>query len=269
MSKLSLSHAWEETKAILARDGNLLGTVALALVVLPQAVYAAYFAEGAQVSPASQLAGLIVILIGLSAQISLNRLAIGPSTTVAEAIGRGATRVPAAFAAFVIVILAMSVLFLPVAMLLVSVGVLEEAAATGAMPPPRLLGIFLVYFILVFSLFQLIVPICAAEKGGPFHLLARSWRLARGQYWRLLAFLVFVLLGLMVVWLTGQLVAGIFTSIALGPPRAGSLSAVLLALIVATAQGAYTMVSAVMLARIYAQLAGGGAAQASVPRSGI
>jgi hypothetical protein len=41
MSKLSLSHAWEETKAILARDGNLLGTVALALVVLPQAVYAA------------------------------------------------------------------------------------------------------------------------------------------------------------------------------------------------------------------------------------
>jgi hypothetical protein len=73
----------------------------------------------------------------------------------------------------------------------------------------------------------------------------------------------------MVVWLTGQLVAGIFTSLALGPPRSGSLSAVLLALIVATAQGAYTMVSAVMLARIYAQLAGGSGAQASVPKSGI
>ncbi|HEX6072132.1 MAG TPA: hypothetical protein VFY95_03910 [Sphingomicrobium sp.] len=268
MTNLSLSHAWDETKAILARDGNLLGTVALALVVLPQAIYGAFFAQEAQLSPVSQLVGLAVILIGLAAQLALNRLAIGPSTTVGAAIGRGAARTPAALATFLIVIVAMSFLFLPVAMLLVSIGVLEAAAAAGTLPPPRLLGIFLVYFLFVFSIFQLIVPIAAAERGGPLHILARSWKLGIRQYWRLFTFLIFVLIGLLVVWLTGQLLAGIFTSLALGPPRAGSLSAALLSLIVAAAQGAYTMVSAVMLARIYAQLAGGGTVQASVPRSG-
>ena len=35
MSKLSLSRAWEETMAVLARDGRLFAAVALALFVLP------------------------------------------------------------------------------------------------------------------------------------------------------------------------------------------------------------------------------------------
>lgn len=269
MTKLSLSQAWDETKAILARDGNLLGTVALAMVVLPQAIYGAFFAQGAQVSPVAQLVGLIVILIGLAAQLALNRLAIGPSTTVGAAIGRGAARVPASLAAFLIVVVAMTFIFLPIAMLLVSVGVLEEAAITGTLPPAQLLGVFVVYFIFVFSVFQLIVPVSAAEHGGPIHILMRSWKLGIGQYWRMLAFLMFVLIGLVVVMLTGQFLAGIFASLAVGPPRDGSLSLALLSLIVAVAQGAYTMVSAVMLARIYAQLSGGRGARASVPKSGI
>jgi len=267
MTKLSLSLAWDETKAIIGRDGNLLGTVALALVVLPQAIFGAYFAEGTQVTAVAQAAGLIVILIGLAAQLALNRLAIGPSTTVGAAIGRGVARVWASLAAFLIVILVMSFIFLPIAMLLVSVGVLEEAAITGSMPPPQLVGIFVIYFIFVFAVFQLIVPVSAAEHGGPLHILARSWKLGIGQYWRMFVFLMFVLIGLVVVWLTGQLLAGIFASLALGEPREGSLSLALLSLVVAAAQGAYTMVSSVMLARIYAQV-GGGTAQASVPKSG-
>ena len=35
MRQLSISAAWEETKAIIARDGSLLMAVALALVALP------------------------------------------------------------------------------------------------------------------------------------------------------------------------------------------------------------------------------------------
>ena len=35
MTKLSISKAWDETRAVLARDGSLLTTIALALFVLP------------------------------------------------------------------------------------------------------------------------------------------------------------------------------------------------------------------------------------------
>ena len=38
MRRLSISRAWEETKSVIARDGRLLVSVALALVVLPQTI---------------------------------------------------------------------------------------------------------------------------------------------------------------------------------------------------------------------------------------
>jgi hypothetical protein len=54
----------------------------------------------------------------------------------------------------------------------------------------------------------------------------------------------------------------------LGRPNPGSMSALMLGLVAGVLQAVFTVITAVMLARIYVQLAGR-EAQASVPSSGI
>jgi len=61
----------------------------------------------------------------------------------------------------------------------------------------------------------------------------------------------------------GSAIAALF-----GPPTAGSLGALLSSLVLALIQASFSVVSAVMLARIYVQLANGRGIQASVPSSG-
>lgn len=268
MARLSISKAWDETKAVFAHDRRLIVAVALALIVLPQTVFGAFVPPAMrQVSAVAQIGAFVVVLIGLVAQLSLNRLAIGPSTTVGHAIGRGAQRLAPVVIAFVLIILAMTVLFIPVAILLVSLGVMADPVV-GGLPSPGFMFLLLLTFTLVFAIFQLMLPVAAAEDAGPLRLIRRSWDLGRHSYLRLLAFFVIVMIGVIVVWLAGQFLAGIFTSLLFGPPDAGTLSAALLALAIALIQAGFTVLSAVMLARIYVQLAGAGEGRASVPISG-
>ena len=89
MSILSISAAWDEARSILARDGLLYAAVALALIVLPEVVFAVVGAPvGAQATVLTSATYVVVLLLSFAAQIALNRLAIGPSVTVGSAIGR-------------------------------------------------------------------------------------------------------------------------------------------------------------------------------------
>ena len=266
MRKLSISKAWEETKDIVARDGRLLGSVALALIVLPQTLFGSFLPSAvSRISLTAQLAAIVLILIGLAAQVALNRLSIGPSTTVGLAIGRGFQRLPTLFVGFMIVIAAMTLLFVPIVIILGALGLIADPGAGGS-PSRALLLVVLVYFAFVFAIFQLMLPTAAAEDVGPIRLVTRSWQLARANYWRLFAFLIAVIIGLVVVMLAGQLIAGIFSSALLGPAQPGTISAVVISFVLALIQASFTVVSAVMLARIYIQLAGPN--QVSVPSSG-
>ena len=93
MSKLSLSRAWEETTAVLARDGRLFVPVALALFVLPGLVLNVTMpdANPTQFPPAGpwMAVAFIVLLVSLVGQISVVRLAIEPHVAVGEAIAHG------------------------------------------------------------------------------------------------------------------------------------------------------------------------------------
>jgi hypothetical protein len=93
MRQLSISAAWDETKAVLAHEGGLLATVALALIVLPQVVMAV---AGVPVGPESTMLSRVlyiaVVLLGLVAQVALNRLAIPPPVLVRDAISTGLVR---------------------------------------------------------------------------------------------------------------------------------------------------------------------------------
>jgi hypothetical protein len=268
MPKLSLSRAWDEAKLLLAREGRLLLAVSLALVVLPDTVFGLI----ATTSIARDLGSLllvltVMILIGLVAQTAIIRLAVGPSTTVGGAIARGFVRLPAVLVAALIVVAALF-LFLVMGLVLLASSGLVTLPAAGSAPSAPLVFLMGWLTAAVYAIFQLLVPVAAAESVGPIRMLSRAWELSKGNYWRLLTFALLIFVSLAVVQAAGQFGMGALIALVLGPPHAWSLSALVAALVAGVVHGAFVAVFAVMLARIYFQLSGGSEAQASVPKSG-
>src|SRR5437868_8062995 len=104
MSSLSISVAWDQTKAILGHDGRLFATVALALIVLPEVVFAVVGVPiGTQATALSAISYLIVVLLGFVGQFALDLLAIWPSVTVGGVIVCCFARLSPVFVVVVIV----------------------------------------------------------------------------------------------------------------------------------------------------------------------
>ena len=268
MGKLSISAAWDESKVILARDGGLFGAVALALIVLPQVILAVVGSPvGAEATALTRLVYFLVLCLGLVAQIALNRLAIGPSTTVKDAISQGLIRVLPVFLVMLLVLLAVAVVAAVLTMILSAAGI--ETMSKVGQPSPSLLLTLVFLMALAFAVLQLVFPVAATETGNPLRLASRSWQLSRGNYWRLFAFVCIIFIGLGVVIIATQLGIGSVVVLLLGPPHPGSMSALVIGLVAGLIQATFTVVTAVMLARMYLQLAGRTEAQASVPNSGI
>lgn len=269
MPKLSISQAWDETRAILARDGRLFVSVALALIVLPQTVLgAAGLPQPNDTSGLSAALMFVVLPIGLTGQIALSRLAMTPPVTVAAGIGRGFKRLPILVGALILVGLALMIV-LTVVIFVLGLLHLVTIPAPGQTPPVGLVLILVVCSVFVAAVVQLIVPVSAAEDGGPVKLLSRSWALSRHNYLRLLGFVIIVLVAAIATVIAGQVVIGSVILVTLGRPVPWSIAALLYGLLVALIQAAVTVVASVMLARIYVQRAGSQQAHASVPSSGI
>ena len=211
MSKLSISTAWDETRAILVRDGRLLVAVALALVVLPTVIVGLIVpsdpADGDASHAVIQIVGALIVLIG---QLALIRLAIGPATSVGAAISHGARRFPAMLGSIVLLLLLFAALLLPLLIILGAAGAVDlkdPARATGATA-----GVVLLMLIAVLALsvrFMLSAPIAAAESVGPLAILKRSWSLSSGHYWRLLALLILLLIVAVILLMTATVIGGI------------------------------------------------------------
>jgi hypothetical protein len=256
MNGLSISRAWDETKAIVAREGHLLAAVALALVVLPQLVLAVVGVPmGMQATPASQVIYIAAVLLGFVAQIALNRLAIGPSVRVADAITQGFARVLPVFLVLAGVMIIVGIVAVIVAMLLSAAGV-GVLPAAGKQPPASLLILLVLLTAVATAIFQLVFPLAAVETGNPLRLFTRSWQLGRGHYLRLLAFILTVFVALALVAALMQVGVGTVILLLLGRPTPGSLSALLVGIVAGVIQAGFTVIVAVMQARIYVQLAG-------------
>jgi len=273
-ANLSISRAWDETREIFRRDGKLISAVALALIVLPQAVAGliapAGTGGGAANSGIVQIMMLAVFLLSIWGQLSIVRLALGPSTTVGDAIQHGLRRFPAALGAFVIMILGMGLVLIPIVMIFIlALGVdpanLQQGQASG---PFGLLVLLMALLIIAISIrFMLVSAVASAENVGPLAILKRSWLLTSGNYWRLLGFIVLLLIAAIALILAASIVGGILARLVSSTVEPFSLSALILALITAAAQGAFSVLAAVMMTRIYTQVAGRGV-EASVPSTG-
>src|SRR5947199_4811425 len=138
MRHLSLSQAWDETKAIIARDGRLFVSVALALVALPAAITGLLSPKGVGSVSTSWWIDLVVVvasLIALAGQLALIRLALGPSITVGGAIGHGIRRMPIYLLAVVLILAVLFVAAIPFAVVLTLLGVPLPANGVPAAPP--------------------------------------------------------------------------------------------------------------------------------------
>lgn len=268
MSRLSLSRAWDESKAIFARDGALLSAVALALILLPEVVIGVV-SPPTVMSAAGRLLALAGAFIGVIGQLAIVRLAIGPSTSVGEAIGHGFRRLPATLGAILILVCGIAIVLIPLLIVLMMTGLVEMPVE--GQPPPRsfstVLLLLVVACLFLAVKFIMTVPVSSAENAGPLAIVKRSWKLTEGHYWPLFGVELMLLIAAVVLLLSAQFVGGALATAIGGNIAPFSLSALVLAAFMGIAQAVFTVLATLMLSRIYVQLSGG-AAEVSVPSSG-
>ncbi len=266
MTKLSISRAWDETKAVLARDGNLIAVIALALLVLPGTLGALVQPQPAEPGAVAQpgwwsLVSFLTLLVGIVGQLAIVRVALGDRQTVGEAIRHGVRRGPAFLFASLIWLLPFALVALPLA---------QQMQQNPTNPPPAAaLGSLLLLPVFLFLVVRLLLttPVAAAEPIGPVAILKRSWALTRGNFWRLFGALLIFALGALVLVYVAELVMGILTRLTVGEPEPMSVGALLVALVTQLVGAALTTVLMVLLTRIYLQRAGGTAEPATVPHA--
>ena len=271
MSRLSISRAWDETKAIFNRDGRLLVAVALALVVLPMVVVGLVMpTDGDDRQFSHMMLQLAALLIGLVGQLALVRLAIGPATTVGAAISHGLRRFPSLIGGMVLLGLVIFLLIL-IPMMAVA-GVTDPAIFTD---PAQVRGpvatMILLITLLILALsarFMLITAVASAEEIGPIAMLKRTWAVTRGHYWKLLALLILLLIVAIVLTMTAGAIGGLLGALIDPDFEPLSLGLLIASLFAGVAQGFFSVLSTTMLARVYLQLAGRPEAEVSVPSTG-
>ena len=261
-SSLSISRAWDETREIFRRDGGLLVSVALALIVLPEVIVGIISPPQATVNadaPAGmQLLRFAVALISLIGQLALIRLALGPSTTVGAAIGHGARRFLSALGAVVLLIVGFGVLAVPLIIILtLALGVdLEHLSGPPTGPVALMFVIIAIAALLISVRFTLVSPVASAETIGPVNIIKRSWQLTAGHYWRLLGFIALLLVATLVLMIAAGVVGGLLARMFSPQIEPMSIGALILSSFAGAAQGAFSILASVMLARVYAQVAG-------------
>ena len=273
MSHLSISKAWDETRAIISRDGRLFTSLALALVALPVAISALINPRGMTDSATPLWVDVVVLiasLVVLAGQLALIRMALGPATTVAHAIEHGFRRMPVYLVSAIIMISLFLIAAVPFVLVLIAAGVRMESEAELAASPAFWLVALLYFILLCWVGIRMLMssPVASGEPVGSIAIIRRSWHLTSGHFWRLFGFLMmfFIAAGIMVVALGA--VVGLLVTQLLGPIEPMTVSALAVALVQALAQAAVTTVLAVMLARIYVQLSGRAAAEVGVPTTG-
>jgi len=264
VAKLSLSKAWDDTRGVLAREGKLIAAVALALVYLP-GVIVGVIDPGE--TAASIMAGgtstwllLITTLIGLVGQLAIVRLALGPATSVGEAIAHGARRMPTYVGGTLLWMFPLTVV-----LAIFGKNVLTGAPAENA---GEALVTLIVLCVLIYLAVRLILvsAVASAEHVGPVGMLKRAWALSKGNWWRLFAFLMLLALAAIVLLAVFGMLSGTIAKLLFGEIEPMTVSALVVALVTEIASALVTVVFITMIARLYAQVSG--VSTVSVPSSG-
>ena len=275
MAALSISRAWDETKARLATDGRLMAIVAAALIVLPGLIVEVVSPGSGrtQSSITYSLLFLVSSLLALVGQLAIIKMAIGPHVSVGEAIGHGTRRMPIYLVAAILLTLGFVALAIPFIAVIVAAGVPLQPGNEAAFlkSPIAALVLCLYAALVVFAAIRMLMssPVASEEEAGPVTILRRSWEMTSGHWLRLCGFMVIFFVGAVVAMAVVNWAITAVSVVLFGPIDPMSLSALVIGLFDSVVSGAVTVLLAVMLARIYVQLSGISPAEASVPTSGI
>ncbi len=113
-------------------------------------------------------------------------------------------------------ILGMALVLIPIVMIfIVALGVdAVEACTPGqASGPFGLLVLLMALLLIAISIrFMLVSAVASAETVGPLAILKRSWLLTAGNYWRLLGFIVLLLIAAIALIVAASIVGGILAA---------------------------------------------------------
>lgn len=261
MAIISIGKAWEETLAFVKREGALLFPVALVFLALPAVVLQLVAPEqmhpmaemgkgsGArQLPPSFVFSMLLVILIGLLGMLAIYALALRPGISVAEALRLAVRRMPVLMGSMALLLAGFALLFIILS--LVGALFIPAMGTEGAMSVVLLLAAPLLLFVTVRLL--LLYAVLLNEPVGPADAIRRGWALTTGQFWKLFAFVM----ALVVLALIVQLVSRSLFGIAGGLIGGSSLATLFAGLAVAVVNAVIQVYYLVMTCRIYRQLGG-------------
>jgi len=266
--KASISRAWDESRAVISRDGKVLTAIALALLVLPGLIADLFMPHLGPGELPRAGAWMIPILLAfacaLAGQLAIIHIAAGRGATTGQAISAGASRAPVYIGATLLWML--PCLFL--VWLIGRVGNPNVTPTAGIALFGLIAAIVLIFGgVFVFVRMLMCGPVAANEAAGVLAVIRRSWDLTRSNWWRLFGFfLLFVILAV-VVLMFASIVAGILGKIISGDPQPMTVGGLFVSLVMQLVGAAISVIFSVMLARIYLQLAAAGQGDASVPSS--
>ncbi|MGE4323268.1 MAG: glycerophosphoryl diester phosphodiesterase membrane domain-containing protein [Sphingobium sp.] len=260
MATLSIGKAWEEAVAFVSRESALLFPVALLFVALPGLILQEMTPPELMqwtmsqardsfpaVPPSYWLALLLTLIIIWFGSLTLFALALRPGISVGEAMRLGMARLPVLLGTALLVGAAFLALMVFVALVAAALMIASKAAAAA-------IGTLLVAVVvgsLLYASVRLLLlnPVVIDGQDGVVASLRRSWETTKGHFWRLLGFILIVMLLSMIASTAAQAVFGLIGGMA-GGPTAARLVGGIAAAAVSTVVQVYMLV---MIARLYRQ----------------
>jgi hypothetical protein len=262
---LSIGKAWDESRAILARDGTLVATVVAATVLVPQALGtllvpanpATTAGAAAEPSSLSTMIGILTMIVALIGSLAVTSIALRPGQTVGESI-RHASRsiLPMIGVALLIGIPLFATLMIILAFAVGGNTPDEMLANLKNMTPGAAFAILLWCAAALYLSLRMAItaPLAVAETHNVVAIVKRSWRLTRGHVLRLLGYAFLIGIVILVLQMFAELLGGLFAKLLFGDPEPMTISALIIGLFLGVASAVAISLSALMSARIYAQL---------------
>ena len=227
--KFDMGAAWNEAVAMMAANREVLAIVAGIFFFLPSLLMAIFGPDlnammagdmstpdqverlGEEVMAAYSNSWWIVVLTTLAQMVGyISLLALlrdKGRPTVGEAIAMGAKGLLPSIAAYLIVTLGLSVMFVAIVALAAAFG-----SETLAVFSVLIASVVMVYAMIKFSL---AAPVIAIEKvTSPITVLKRSWSLTKGNSFRILLFFMLIMIVYMVISIVaGMVLAGLIAAL--------------------------------------------------------
>lgn len=253
MINLSISRAWNQTMAFVAREAGLLMPVAFAFVGLPSVILGQFtpsMAPDQTPEPGPWMLAIIpMVILSIAGGLTLNNLVLRPGISVGEAIRLAMPRILPLVGAALLLVLAGMVASIPVLMLAAALSGGNVAAGTG-------IALFLMVplFILVGVRLMFMNPVAAMEGAGPLAIVSRSWKLTRGQFFKLFMMFVAFFVVLMVASIALSSIFGIVVTVVIGSPSDEPIAKLILELVSAVLSTVFSVYLSTMIAHLYAQV---------------